>query len=236
MSAAVLNAIPAVGPVTAPVVPGRGGRPSFANALPAGAVVGSMLQVSSISDKQFYVVLADGVQSVEPVVARLLQFAVAGDPVPVSSSAMGLPPTARSKLAVDDLPQQMPSVLSTPDNPVSCMSWGRHRRRRAAGHPLGPTAAAGSEAGGARRSGAAGSGWREGGRPRPGRRRRTVPWPGTPIRRRTPSSPCYRSDRSSTSALPCWPTTAWPPMHGRRRFPSPADRDDGTSPAHRPER
>lgn len=125
MSAAVLNAIPAVGPVTAPVVPSRGGRPSFANAdaLPAGAVVGSVLQVSSISDKPFYVVLADGVQSVEPVVARLLQFAVAGDPVPVSSSAMGLPPTARSKLAVDDLPQQMPAVLSTADNPVSCMSW-----------------------------------------------------------------------------------------------------------------
>jgi len=125
MSAAVLNSIPTVAPVSAPVVQGRGSRPTFgkADALPAGAVIGSVLRVSGMSDKQFYVVLADGVQSVAPSVARLLQFADAGDPLAVSSSAMGLPPTGKTKLAVQNLPQQMPTVTSTADNPVSCMSW-----------------------------------------------------------------------------------------------------------------
>jgi len=125
MSAAVLNAVPTVAPVSAPVVPGRGKRPTFgkADALPAGTVVGSVLRVSGMTDKQFYVVLADGVQSVEPSVARLLQFADAGDPLAVSSSTMGLPPTAKTTLAVQDLPQQMPTVTSTADKPVSCTSW-----------------------------------------------------------------------------------------------------------------
>lgn len=125
MSAAVLNAIPTVGPITAPVVSGRGGRPTFtgSDSLPAGAVVGSVLQVSAMSDKQFYVVLADGVQSVTSSVARLLQFADSGDPISVSSSAMGLPPTAKAKLTVNDLPQQMPMVTSVGEKSVACMSW-----------------------------------------------------------------------------------------------------------------
>ncbi len=125
MSAAVLNAVPVVGRVVAPAVPGRGTRPTFtgADALPPGTVVGSVLQVSGMSDKQFYVVLADGVQAVESSVARLLQFADAGDPVAVSSSAMGKPPTTKTKLAVNDLPQQMPVVQDTAQTSVACMSW-----------------------------------------------------------------------------------------------------------------
>lgn len=125
MSAAVLNTIPAVGPVRAPAVPGGGDRPAFSGAggLPPGAVIGSVLQVTGMSDKQFYVVLADGVQSVPPAVARLLQFADAGDPITVSSTAMGVPPTAKAKLAVADLPQRMPSVANANDQPVACMSW-----------------------------------------------------------------------------------------------------------------
>jgi len=69
------------------------------------------------------VVLADGVQSVTSSVARLLQFADSGDPISVSSSAMGLPPTAKAKLTVNDLPQQMPTVTNAGENSVACMSW-----------------------------------------------------------------------------------------------------------------
>lgn len=126
MSAAALNAIPVVGPVTAPAVPGSGGAPVFANAgtLPSGVGVGSVLQVASLSDKQYYAVLTDGVQAVSRPVAQLLQFAVGGaDPVPVSSSVLGSAPPARARLAVDDLPQQMPAVPDAAGSPVTCMSW-----------------------------------------------------------------------------------------------------------------
>ncbi|WP_127783957.1 type VII secretion protein EccB [Rhodococcus sp. X156] len=147
MSAAVLNAIPAVGQLSPPTVPGAGVRPSFAgvDALPASAVVGTVLQVSSGADQQSYVVLADGVQSVSPVVARLLQYASSGDPVTVSSSAMGVPPTAQTTLAVDDLPSRMPALVQADTAPVACMSWdgtGTEPQPAAAGaapHTLKPT-------------------------------------------------------------------------------------------------
>lgn len=125
MSAAVLNAIPQVGQVQAPVVPGRGARPTFANAaaLPPQATVGSLLQERGTSDSRYYVVLTDGVQKVSPVVAALLQYADSGDPIAVSSSTMGGPPEAKATLSVDDFPHQMPVLAMAAANPVSCMSW-----------------------------------------------------------------------------------------------------------------
>lgn len=125
MSAAVLNAIPEVAPVVAPLVPARGAHPTFKGAEKLStAVVGSVLKGKGMSDDQYYLVLRDGVQQVAPAVARILQFAVDGtDPLPVSASVIGQLPPSQVKLTVENLPQQVPAVIDASDSPVSCMSW-----------------------------------------------------------------------------------------------------------------
>ena len=127
MSKALFDAIPATEPLTTPAIP-QAGEPS-PWPLPAGAVIGSVLRVTGLSDgaDALYVVLADGVQKVEPFVASLLMSSSAGgqiDPIPVGPKEVaGIPGV--SSLRVDYYPPRRLTLVDTRAYPVLCIGWSK---------------------------------------------------------------------------------------------------------------
>ena len=123
MSRALYDALP-VGPELAvPRVPGAGQPAAFAN---APGPVGTVIVTPQISGPQQYsVVLTDGVQTVNPVVAQILQNAGS----PAGNSPMVVAPASLAKMPVVngmDLSAYPDGPLSPVDlreNPATCWWW-----------------------------------------------------------------------------------------------------------------
>ncbi|TXI55751.1 type VII secretion protein EccB [Mycolicibacterium mageritense] len=127
MSKALFDAIPATEALTTPPIP-QVGEPSRWQ-LPAGAVIGSVVKVSGVTggSEELYVVLADGLQPVEPFVASLLMStSPAGqvDPIPVSPKVVSSIP-AVSSLRVDYYPPRRLRLVDTKAYPVVCVGWSK---------------------------------------------------------------------------------------------------------------
>jgi type VII secretion protein EccB len=124
MSRALFDAVP-VGPqLSVPAVPNAGHRAQFPN---APGPVGTVFATPQLSGpQQFSVVLSDGVQTVSPVVARILQNAGAatGATPVVAPSALANMPVV-SGLDLSAYPDSPLNVVETRDNPSTCWWWER---------------------------------------------------------------------------------------------------------------
>jgi type VII secretion protein EccB len=119
VSPSVLNAIPEAPPITAPVIPGAGGR---GPATLDGALVGSVVRVVRADVDELYVVLGTGVQRVGHVAADIVRFSDsygAADIMTVTADAISATPS------VEILPvASFPAIVSAPRHqPALCAQW-----------------------------------------------------------------------------------------------------------------
>ena len=125
MSRALFDALPAGGPLVVPLLAGAG-TPSAVGLAPVlliGAVVASR-DVATGSDR-FYVVLADGIQEVSPVVASILRqndsYGLA-NPLQISPDQLARVPL-RHVLDVDYYPRLPVRIVDAASRPVTCVAW-----------------------------------------------------------------------------------------------------------------
>ena len=132
MSRALFDALP-VGPeLTVPEIPNAGSPATFAG---APGPVGTVIVTPQISGPQQYsLVLADGVQTLPPLVAQILQNAGPGNakPVTVEPSALAKMPVV-NKLDLSSYPDNPLNVMDIRENPATCWWWqktsGENRAR-----------------------------------------------------------------------------------------------------------
>jgi type VII secretion protein EccB len=133
MSRALFDALP-VGPeLTVPEVPNAGTPATFAG---APGPVGAVIVTPQISGPQQYsLVLADGVQTLPPLVAQIMQNAGGpgnAKPVTVEPSALAKMPVV-NKLDLSAYPDNPLNVMDIRDNPATCWWWqktsGENRAR-----------------------------------------------------------------------------------------------------------
>ena len=132
MSRALYDALP-VGPeLTVPEIPNAGSPATFAG---APGPVGTVIVTPQISGPQQYsLVLADGVQTLPPLVAQILQNAGPGNakPVTVEPSALAKMPVV-NKLDLSSYPDNPLNVMDIRENPATCWWWqktsGENRAR-----------------------------------------------------------------------------------------------------------
>jgi type VII secretion protein EccB len=123
MSRALFDAL-AVGPeLSVPAVPGSGGPAAFPG---APGPVGSVIVTPQISGPQQYsLVLTNGVQTISPIVAQVLQNAggpAAGSPKVVGPSALAKMPVVTG-LDLSAFPDSPLNVVDVKDNPATCWWW-----------------------------------------------------------------------------------------------------------------
>ncbi|ORB73930.1 type VII secretion protein EccB [Mycobacterium scrofulaceum] len=132
MSRALFDALP-VGPeLTVPQVQNAGSAASFPG---APGPIGTVIVTPQISGPQQYsLVLADGVQTLPPLVAQILQNAGPGNtkPVTVEPSALAKMPVV-NKLDLSSYPDAPLNVADIRENPATCWWWqktsGENRAR-----------------------------------------------------------------------------------------------------------
>jgi type VII secretion protein EccB len=133
MSRALYDALP-VGPeLTVPEIPNAGTPATFAA---APGPVGTVIVTPQISGPQQYsLVLADGVQTLPPLVAQILQNAGGpgnNKPVTVEPSALAKMPVV-NKLDLSSYPDNPLNVMDIRENPATCWWWqktsGENRAR-----------------------------------------------------------------------------------------------------------
>jgi type VII secretion protein EccB len=118
VSRAFLDAIPEAPQISAPVIPGSGspGPPSL-----HGFTVGAVVRVIRAQAKEYYVVLADGVQRIGEVTADLIRFRDSQrgrEIITVEPDVIGAVPM------VDDLPvTTFPERADVADDVVVCGQW-----------------------------------------------------------------------------------------------------------------
>lgn len=118
-SAGLLNAIPEVPRLGVPTVPGAGAVPRYPI---AGAKVGDVLDVKEVDATEHFLVLADGVQKVNRLVASLL-VASSGGYRDVGTDVMAAVPNTSTPIRVEDYPALAPTVVGVDQRPVGCLSW-----------------------------------------------------------------------------------------------------------------
>ena len=132
MSRALYDALP-VGPeLTVPQIQNAGGAATFAG---APGPIGTVIVTPQISGPQQYsLVLADGVQTLPPLVAQILQNAGPGNtkPVTVEPSSLAKMPVV-NKLDLSSYPDAPLNVMDIRENPATCWWWqktsGENRAR-----------------------------------------------------------------------------------------------------------
>jgi len=123
MSRALYDALP-VGPeLSVPKVPDAGSPAAFPN---APAPVGSVLVTPQVSGPQQYsVVLADGVQTISPIVAQILQNAgtpTGNSPVVVAPATLAKMPVVNG-LDLSAYPDSPLHAVDIRENPATCWWW-----------------------------------------------------------------------------------------------------------------
>lgn len=118
-SAGMLNAIPEVPRLGVPTVPGVGTVPRYPI---AGAKVGEVVDVKEADATEHFLVLTDGVQKVDSLVASLLVSSSSGYRE-IGTNLLGTVPNTSAPIRVEDYPAVAPTVLRTDEVPVGCLSW-----------------------------------------------------------------------------------------------------------------
>lgn len=129
VSMGLLNAIPAVGDLTAPEISGAGSPPE--NFDVDGYDVGTVFSTSRAGGEVYYVITRTGIQQVSPAVADLIRYTNSqnsgGDMPSVDLSEIDNVPVVNEgdegALEVGDFPDTVPTVLDPEQYPVSCLGW-----------------------------------------------------------------------------------------------------------------
>ncbi|WP_067704241.1 type VII secretion protein EccB [Nocardia jejuensis] len=119
ISEGLLDAIPEVPPIVAPLIIDAGVPPSYSL---GDHLVGDVVQVRT--DSRYYVVLADGLQPVSPVTADIIRNAYrspSAENYIAQADRTGAP--VSEALAVSEYPSAAPALVEGKDEPVGCMSW-----------------------------------------------------------------------------------------------------------------
>lgn len=132
MSRALFDAL-AVGPeLSVPIVPNAGSPAGFPN---APGPVGTVIVTPQISGPQQYsLVLADGVQTVSPLVAQILQNAgnpAGSSPKTVAPGALAKMPVV-NRLDLSAYPDAPLNPVDVRDNPTTCWWWERSQGEKRA--------------------------------------------------------------------------------------------------------
>ncbi|MFT8176787.1 type VII secretion protein EccB [Mycobacteroides chelonae] len=127
MSNALFDSIPATEALATPQIPQAGTPPRW-NVAP-GAAIGSVMKVSDLAGggDELYVLLADGLQKVEPFVASLLMSSSPSGqmaPLPMPSKTLAAIPAVKS-LRVDYYPPRRLTLVDTKAFPVLCVAWSK---------------------------------------------------------------------------------------------------------------
>ncbi|MEO6793984.1 MAG: type VII secretion protein EccB [Mycobacterium sp.] len=130
ISTGLFNAIPEAPELTAPVIPGAGGKPSFD--LPSGAPVGAVVAAHSLEGNsdgtvRYYAVLPDGLQPISGVLAAVLRNTDSyglGRPPLLGADDIARLPVAQA-LDTSRFPEQPVSVTDSARDPLTCAHWSR---------------------------------------------------------------------------------------------------------------
>lgn len=115
----LLNAIPEVLPLVAPVIPDAGSAPSYG--LPEHRI-GDVVQVPG-NDDEYYVVLADGLQTVSPLTAEIIRGSTRTTGSDTIQRVERTNAPISTALRVNDYPATAPTLVEAADKPVSCLTW-----------------------------------------------------------------------------------------------------------------
>ncbi|BBX19104.1 type VII secretion protein EccB [Mycolicibacterium duvalii] len=122
----VFNAIPEAPALTAPAIPGAGAPPALP--LPVAAPIGAVVVAYEADNTlRHYVVLADGLQPISPVVASILRntdsFGL-DQPPRLGADTVAQLPTARG-VDTAAYPAGPVTLVDTATDPVICASWAK---------------------------------------------------------------------------------------------------------------
>lgn len=121
ISLGLLNAIPESAGLGQPQIQHAGDPVSW-----SGSVrVGSVFSVQLSGGSSYYVVLADGVQRITPLLADLIRTGSAGGAaVPTLTPAtLAAAPSTKNPIPLDQYPATRPTFYSTQQAPVICLDW-----------------------------------------------------------------------------------------------------------------
>ncbi|WP_216901185.1 type VII secretion protein EccB [Nocardia alni] len=125
VGAGLLNSATPVPALVPPTIQGLGGPgPGRLASVPVGAVI----RVQDVDSDGLYVVLNDGVQKVSPFAAEVIRTAnsegMGEIPMVTPDRLRGIPVV--DKLATDQFPDRVPTILDAQDDPVTCLSWAKN--------------------------------------------------------------------------------------------------------------
>ncbi|WP_028661916.1 type VII secretion protein EccB [Saccharomonospora saliphila] len=128
ISMGLLNAIPSVGELSAPAIPGIGEMPDGFSV--GGLGVGAVFKTELTESTNFYVVTRSGVQAISSAVADMILFekTVTGEqaetvPPDVLQRLPKVGPADDGYIDVDHYPGTVPTVLDPMQHPVACLGW-----------------------------------------------------------------------------------------------------------------
>ncbi|MET9228733.1 type VII secretion protein EccB [Lentzea sp. NPDC003310] len=124
ISTALLNAIPEVAPLIAPVMPKQGQQATYVTETKVN--VGEVVQVERQNGFESMVALEDGFQTVDETVGDLLRYAYSNNraAIRLSPSAVANHRSPAKPLELTSYPEKIPTTLEpNPNNVVLCLGW-----------------------------------------------------------------------------------------------------------------
>ncbi|NKE63998.1 type VII secretion protein EccB, partial [Lentzea sp. PSKA42] len=124
ISTAMLNAIPEVAPLIAPVIQDQGKQADYVTETKVN--IGEVVEVNLTGKATYMVALKDGFQDVDQTVGDLLRWAYANNkkPIQLSPSAISDHKDPKNPLKLDSYPAKIPTTLeANANNTVVCLGW-----------------------------------------------------------------------------------------------------------------
>lgn len=124
ISTAMLNAIPEVAPLIAPVISDQGKKAAYVTE--TNVNIGEVVEVNLTGTATYMVALKDGFQEVDQTVGDLLRYAYSNNkkPTPLSPSAIADHKDPKDPLKLDSYPAKIPTTLeANANNTVVCLGW-----------------------------------------------------------------------------------------------------------------
>lgn len=121
ISSGLLAAIPESAPIRAPLILHAGTLPRYSV---GGNRIGTVVRVELADSSKLYVLLADGIEEISPLMANLISFSL-----PDATAIVSVPAAEISAAPLSGTPLAQPSVSTTPTvlseaaDPVLCVAW-----------------------------------------------------------------------------------------------------------------
>ncbi|SDJ70858.1 type VII secretion protein EccB [Lentzea albidocapillata subsp. violacea] len=124
ISTAMLNAIPEVAPLIAPVIADQGKKATYVTE--TNVNIGEVVEVNLTGTATYMVALKDGFQEVDQTVGDLLRWSYSNNEksIPLTPNAVVNHRDPKSPLKLDSYPERIPTTLeANPGNTVLCLGW-----------------------------------------------------------------------------------------------------------------